>query len=65
MYIRKKISIKDNFLILVNHFPILENEFLISQIRISNIRKVFFKGHMQREKIFSKFDFIWKIYVNK
>ena len=23
------------------------------------------KGHMQREKIFSKFDFIWKIYVNK
>ena len=24
------------------------------------------KGNiMQREKIFSKFDFIWKIYVNK
>ena len=24
-----------------------------------------FKGYMQRENIFSKFDFIWKIYVNK
>ena len=39
--------------------------YVLMNVSAAKLAEIYLKGHMQRGKIFSKFDFIWKIYVNK